>query len=470
MLTEKQLSNLKNWKYKVSDHSILSAKFQKLWDFQVQFFPSYVHPNLISLAGFLFILYGYILTVRFVSNPLLVLAVVLLTMGYANLDSLDGKHARRTGNSSPIGELFDHALDNISMVLIIMSFVNLWEIHDRGVILSSIFFMSVVFLNYHLEAYLSANKQIVFGKYNGQTEGVALYCLMLILSIFKNYLPDFVYTYVGYFPYLLSIIAANYILLNVIISILTWRKERGVSFTEHQYVYSMFGLTLSYIIRAFGTFGNQQDMSSLGYLAEGFILSIPTTEIILCKMSDKHFNPVIVVLVMASITDHFIAIVVTVGYYCYLFYYLSEKLNIPLFRVKTRVYCSGVFDMCHRGHMVMFERAACLGDELVVGVHNDEDVASYKRKPNVSHEERCETVAVCKYVSQVVPNAPLYITEEYITKYKIDLVVCSEEYDSPDDKYYSVPRAAGILKVLPRTKGVSSTELMRIVMARVKSE
>lgn len=30
---------------------------------------------------------------------------------YANLDSLDGKQARRTGSSSPLGQLFDHGVD-----------------------------------------------------------------------------------------------------------------------------------------------------------------------------------------------------------------------------------------------------------------------------------------------------------------------------------------------------------------------
>lgn len=30
---------------------------------------------------------------------------------YANLDSIDGKQARRTGSSSPLGQLFDHGID-----------------------------------------------------------------------------------------------------------------------------------------------------------------------------------------------------------------------------------------------------------------------------------------------------------------------------------------------------------------------
>lgn len=33
---------------------------------------------------------------------------------YQTLDAIDGKQARRTGTSSPLGELFDHGCDSIS--------------------------------------------------------------------------------------------------------------------------------------------------------------------------------------------------------------------------------------------------------------------------------------------------------------------------------------------------------------------
>jgi choline-phosphate cytidylyltransferase len=115
---------------------------------------------------------------------------------------------------------------------------------------------------------------------------------------------------------------------------------------------------------------------------------------------------------------------------------------------------------------MLFQRTAALGDEVIVGVHSDEDVASYKRTPNVKHSERCDTVAVCKYVTEVIPNAPLVMDEDFLKKHNIHLVVCSDEYDDPNDRYYAVPRRLGLLKVLPRTAGISSSELMKIIMTR----
>lgn len=69
-------------------------------------------------------------------------------------------------------------------------------------------------------------------------------------------------------------------------------------------------------------------------------------------------------------------------------------------------------------------------------------------------------------MSEVIPNAPLYLTPEFIKKHRIDVVVCSDEYDSPDDKYYAAAREMGILHVLTRTEGVSSSALMKTIMNR----
>jgi hypothetical protein len=81
-------------------------------------------------------------------------------------------------------------------------------------------------------------------------------------------------------------------------------------------------------------------------------------------------------------------------------------------------------------------------------------------------DERIATACMCKGVSAVIPNAPLVITEEFIKKNNIHIVGCSAEYDSPEDEYYTVPRQMGILKVIPRITGISTSELMKRVINR----
>jgi len=47
---------------------------------------------------------------------------------YQTLDALDGKHARRTGNSSPLGELFDHGCDAVSTTMVVLTALSVFQL------------------------------------------------------------------------------------------------------------------------------------------------------------------------------------------------------------------------------------------------------------------------------------------------------------------------------------------------------
>ena len=52
-----------------------------------------------------------------------------------------------------------------------------------------------------------------------------------------------------------------------------------------------------------------------------------------------------------------------------------------------RIYCDGIFDLFHMGHLKHFEKIVNLFDEsivLIVGVISDNVATNYKRKPIVS--------------------------------------------------------------------------------------
>ncbi|XP_013614841.1 PREDICTED: choline/ethanolaminephosphotransferase 1-like [Brassica oleracea var. oleracea] len=108
---------LHRYKYSGEDHSYL-AKYllDPFWTRFVKVFPLWMPPNMIMLMGFMFLvtssLLGYIYSpqldsptprwVHFAHGSLLFL--------YQTFDAVDGKQARRTNSSSPLGELFDHGL------------------------------------------------------------------------------------------------------------------------------------------------------------------------------------------------------------------------------------------------------------------------------------------------------------------------------------------------------------------------
>jgi ethanolamine-phosphate cytidylyltransferase/choline-phosphate cytidylyltransferase len=130
----------------------------------------------------------------------------------------------------------------------------------------------------------------------------------------------------------------------------------------------------------------------------------------------------------------------------------------------TRVYADMVGDLFHYGHVRFLERASKLGDELVVGVHSDEVVREYKRAPVMTMSERIQVIAACRFVHEVIPNAPLTVTRAWIDEHELDLVVHGDDLaDELLGTMYGIPRDLGILRLVPYANGVSSTEIMERV-------
>jgi choline-phosphate cytidylyltransferase len=138
---------------------------------------------------------------------------------------------------------------------------------------------------------------------------------------------------------------------------------------------------------------------------------------------------------------------------------LSSKNNLPI------IYCCGVFDICHLGHMKFFEKIVTSFDHpiyLIVGVHSDECVRSYKRDPIINEKFRVETVKLCKYVDNVLENAELIVTKEFCLENKIDYVIIGEEYKDNKDKYwYSGAMELGIHKYISRFEELSTTDIIK---------
>ena len=92
-----------------------------------------------------------------------------------------------------------------------------------------------------------------------------------------------------------------------------------------------------------------------------------------------------------------------------------------------------VADLFHYGHVNFLRQASSHGDFLLVGIHADETVETYKRTPILTMQERIASVEGCRYVDEVVPNAPLEITREWIEKHDIDLIMHGDDV-SPETR------------------------------------
>lgn len=135
--------------------------------------------------------------------------------------------------------------------------------------------------------------------------------------------------------------------------------------------------------------------------------------------------------------------------------------------MSRRVYVDMVGDLFHPGHVALLLAARDLGDHLVVGVLSDETAASYKRRPIMTMAERVAVIEACRYVDEVIPNAPDRLTHLFLDQHDISLVVHGDDLDAAGAaEVYGPAVATGRLRLVPRTGGVSTTELIARVHAR----
>jgi glycerol-3-phosphate cytidylyltransferase len=131
----------------------------------------------------------------------------------------------------------------------------------------------------------------------------------------------------------------------------------------------------------------------------------------------------------------------------------------------VRIFTTGVFDILHRGHLNILTQAAALG-ELVVGIMTDQGVQDTKgSRPILTLEERDAQVRSLPFVSEVIHYTDVDQRENYRTV-KPDIVVQGDDWLFSADRSSALEflRAHAIrLVLLPRTEGISSTEIRRRV-------
>ncbi|KAF5391994.1 hypothetical protein D9757_003308 [Collybiopsis confluens] len=110
--------------------------------------------------------------------------------------------------------------------------------------------------------------------------------------------------------------------------------------------------------------------------------------------------------------------------------------------------CPGVYDLFHFGHALQLRQAKLSFPSvyLLVGVCSDELVGLHKAKAIMSHGERMEAVRHCRWVDQVVPEAPWVVTPDFLARYRIDYIAHDEDpYKAEglghDDVYAEIKQA-----------------------------
>ncbi|KAL0444444.1 UNVERIFIED_CONTAM: Choline-phosphate cytidylyltransferase 2 [Sesamum latifolium] len=136
----------------------------------------------------------------------------------------------------------------------------------------------------------------------------------------------------------------------------------------------------------------------------------------------------------------------------------------------VRVYADGIYDLFHFGHARSLEQAKKLfpNTYLLVGCCNDEVTHKFKGKTVMTEAERYESLRHCKWVDEVIPDAPWVINQEFLDKHRIDYVAHDSlpyaDASGAGNDVYEFVKAVGRFKETKRTDGISTSDIiMRIV-------
>ena len=134
--------------------------------------------------------------------------------------------------------------------------------------------------------------------------------------------------------------------------------------------------------------------------------------------------------------------------------------------MKKTVFCIGVFDLFHVGHVRFFERARALGDNLIVGVVSDEAVRKQKGegRPIINFNNRAEIVASLRYVDYVYECSAFDATQairELIELHNENIKIFAKGEDQAHIFDTGLINLAVNTEILHRTPDVSTSELVR---------
>lgn len=117
----------------------------------------------------------------------------------------------------------------------------------------------------------------------------------------------------------------------------------------------------------------------------------------------------------------------------------------------------GTFDVFHIGHLRILERAAALGDRLIVGVSSDALNISKKGRPPVFPEdERMDILGALRCVDEVFLEESLEQKRDYLLRHKANVLAMGDDWKGRFDEFSDICRVV----YFERTPAISTTAVI----------
>jgi cytidyltransferase-like protein len=132
-----------------------------------------------------------------------------------------------------------------------------------------------------------------------------------------------------------------------------------------------------------------------------------------------------------------------------------------------RVYCDGVFDLFHRGHLEHLHEIRQMFPAphiIVAGILSDKVATDYKRQPIFNEQQRSAVIGACIHVDEFFITNQLVTDYAFVKEHAIDHVVHAfngaADYDKQRE-YYKDIIDRGIFIEMDYHTGISTTQIIR---------
>jgi len=222
MFSTEEINSAKQYKYNGIDESIFAKLFlRKYWDSCMKFIPMTVAPNTITLIGFLFEVFSFVLSYVYSDGLKKELPWFVCFLNgiclfvYQTLDNLDGRQARRTKMSSPLGQFFDHGCDAITGVCEIMKIA---ATYNMGCELKTFILLMLLGTGFFLASYEEyVTHRFYLGKINAPDEGLLLLSIShIVVSFFPSLKHYFTTSIASYLILITFSVTIAMIIFNVL--------------------------------------------------------------------------------------------------------------------------------------------------------------------------------------------------------------------------------------------------------------
>ncbi|KAI4861811.1 Choline/ethanolaminephosphotransferase [Hypoxylon rubiginosum] len=182
------LPNLKSYKYSSVDHSLTSKYILKPFytNVVIKCFPMSMAPNLITLTGFMFVVANFFTLLWYNPSldqdcpPWVYYSWAAGLFLYQTFDAVDGTQARRTRQSGPLGELFDHGVDALNTSLEVLIFAASQNMGQSWYTVAVLFASLQTFYVQTWDEYHT--KTLTLGVVNGPVEGILILVFVYALT------------------------------------------------------------------------------------------------------------------------------------------------------------------------------------------------------------------------------------------------------------------------------------------------